>query len=133
MNKNKGLYTCHIIFLYALQALQTSLHLLLNADHSRALQREETYQQQYETAIDSLRERNAAVAEISFYAASGHGRWPAPTSEDCNVREQLLAEIPPVVTAEIKSAALADFSRDMETCACCGRRDSGSFSTHHLP
>ena len=77
------------------------------------------------------------MAAISFYAASGHGRGPAPTSEDCDVRDQLLAEIPSVVTPEMKSAAIDGFSRDMDikkiqTCASCGRRDIGLFSTHHF-
>ena len=33
------------------------------------------------------------MAAISFYAASSHGCGPACTSEDCDVRDQLLAHL----------------------------------------
>ena len=115
------------------QARERDTDILANTDHSQVLLRPASVQQQYATALESLREHDAFAATVAFYAASGHGRGPAPTREDVDVQHHLDSCIPEPVSATTLDGAIRRF-RDqydvscINACAACGKRDIDTFT-----
>ena len=106
---------------------------LASTDHSAVLLQARDVQQEYAAALESLREHDSYAATVAFYAASPHGRGPAPTQEDVDARERLEQSIPNTIPKTTLGGAMRLFREQynvnrINTCAACGKRDLDAFS-----
>ena len=114
-------------------AQEHQAEVLASTDHSAVLLQARDVQQEYAAALESLREHDSYAATVAFYAASPHGRGPAPTQEDVDARERLEQSIPNTIPKTTLGGAMRLFREQynvnrINTCAACGKRDLDAFS-----